>query len=207
MWLRKVVLLVTAVGAASSQAEPIVAASPQSPELQTFLDGQSEADRRRMLDKQQRTFQLEIDGRYAKALKAFCDTGFGDERCLRPETAKPYAAIVPLPPPGGSQAISAAVPPPPILQKPHIAAPDVRELPAIAQISGFGDELAAILVFPGGKRLRVLGPGPEGPRSHLPSGEAVVGVRPGEVLISRAGESKPVALLFQASGPSFGNSD
>lgn len=209
MSLRKAVLLALALGASPSQAEPGGTGGPQVSELQTFLDGQSEADRRRMLDKQQRTFQLEIDGRYAKALKAYCDTGFGDERCFRPETVKPaYQAIVPLSPPVNPAPVSAAtVPPPPTLQKTPASMQEVKELPAVAQISGFGDELAAILVFPGGKRMRVVGPGPDGPRSQLPGGEAVLSVRPGEVLVRRPGEGKPIALLFQAAAPSLGTSD
>ena len=209
MWLRKAALLGLIVGAASSQAEPVgPIANPQSQELQTFLDGQSEADRHRMLDKQQRTFQLEIDGRYAKALKAYCDTGFGDERCFRPEIAKPYQAVAPIPLPGAVGAVAVAnAPPPPISLQTHSAAPEVKELPVVAQISGFGDELAAILVFRGGRRMRVVGPGSEGARSLLPGGEAVVSIRPGEVLVSRPGESKPAALLFQAASSSSGNSD
>src|ERR1700748_1990080 len=110
MWLRKAAFLALVVGAASSQAQPgALVASPQSQELQSFLDGQSETDRHRMLDKQQRTFQLEIDGRYAKALKAYCDTGYGDDRCFRPETVKPAPAILALPAPP----TNGAVPPPP----------------------------------------------------------------------------------------------
>ena len=158
--------------------------------LQSFLDPQSEMDRRRMLDKQQRTFQLEIDGRYAKALKAYCDTGYGDERCYRPDFSKPVSIPVALPAPvvgGGAVTKTPAVPAEP------------RELPTVSQISGFGDDLSAVLVFPGGRRLRVMGPGPNGFRSQLPGGEAVVSIRPGEVLVSRAGDAKPVPLLFQAA--------
>lgn len=195
---------------------PALAAPPHAPagrpvhqapgngqeELQSFLDAQSEMDRRRMLDKQQRTFQLEIDGRYAKALKAYCDTGYGDERCFRPETAKPSPAIMalPVPLPGNS------APPPPNLAKVHQTPAESRELPAVSQISGFGDDLTAVLVFAGGKHLRVLGPGPNGPRSQLPDGEAVVSIRPGEVLVSRPGDSKPQPLLFQAA-TAYGGSD
>lgn len=170
-------------------------------ELQSFLDAQSELDRRKMLDKQQRTFQLEIDGRYAKALKAYCDTGYGDERCLRPEASKPTPSIVALPVP----VASGTVPPPPVAAKARVAQ-DSQDLPTVAQISGFGDELAAILIFPGGKRLRVVGPGPDGPRSQLPGGETVISIRPGEVLLTRPGESKAVPLMFQAAGV-FGGSD
>jgi hypothetical protein len=150
--------------------------------LQSFLDPQSEMDRRRMLDKQQRTFQLEIDGRYAKALKAFCDTGYGDERCYRPDFSKSVSLPAPLPAP----------------TKTPVASAEGRELPTVAQISGFGDDLSAVLLFSGGKRLRVLGPGPSGARSQLPGGEMVVSIRPGEVLVSRSGDAKPVPLLFQA---------
>jgi len=157
-------------------------------ELQSFLDAQSEMDRRRMLDKQQRTFQLEIDGRYAKALKAYCDTGYGDERCFRPENSKP-ASIVAIPAPAPSD----AVPPPPVAMKLHAAPAEGRELPSVAQISGFGDELSAVLIF-------------NGPRSQLPDGETVVSIRPGEVLISRPGDGKPLPLLFQASA-GYGGSD
>ena len=159
-------------------------------ELQSFLDPQSEMDRRRMLDKQQRTFQLEIDGRYAKALKAYCDTGFGDDRCLRPDASRQLSAIAPLPAPVVS--IGAAQPSP---AKSHNS-PTEHELPAVAQISGFGDDLSAVLVFASGKRLRVLGPGPNGPRSQLPDGERIVGIRPGEVLVARSGDGAPVPLLF-----------
>jgi len=158
--------------------------------LQSFLDPQSEMDRRRMLDKQQRTFQLEIDGRYAKALKAYCDTGYGDERCLRPELPRPIP--VPLPAPAVSGA-AGAVP------KVHLAATEGKELPTIVQISGFGDDLSAVLVFANGKRLRVLGPGPAGPRSQLPDGEIVSSIHPGEVLVTRPGEAKSVPLLFQGT--------
>lgn len=172
------------------------------PELQSFLDTQSEMDRRRMLDKQQRTFQLEIDGRYAKALKAYCDTGYGDDRCFHSETAKPAPAVMALSIP----APNSAAPPPPGLVKLHQAPVEGRELPTVAQISGFGDDLTAVLVFAGGKRLRVLGPGPNGPRSQLPDGEAVVSIRPGEVLVSRSGDSKPQPLLFQAAA-GYGGSD
>jgi hypothetical protein len=170
-------------------------------ELQSFLDSQTEMDRRRMLDKQQRTFQLEIDGRYAKALKAYCDTGFGDERCFRPETFKPAPAIVALP----ALAPNGAAPPPPLPSKGHAIPSEGRELPTVAQISGFGDDLTAVLVFAGGKRLRVMGPGPNGPRSQLPDGETVVSIRPGEVLVSRSGDGKPVPLMFQAAA--FGGVD
>lgn len=166
-------------------------------EPQSFLDAQSEMDRRKMLDKQQRTFQLEIDGRYAKALRAYCDTGYGDERCFRPETAKPAPAVLPLPPPAPSS---------PNTAKPHEQSTISRELPTVAQISGFGDDLSAVLVFVGGKRLRVIGPGPNGPRSQLPDGESVVSIRPGEVLVSRPGDSKPVPLLFQAAA-AYGGTD
>jgi hypothetical protein len=76
----------------------------------------------------------------------------------------------------------------------------------VAQITGFGDDLAAILVFAGGKRLRVVGPGPSGPRSQLPGGEAVVSIRPGEVLVSRPGDGKPLPLLFQG-GAGYGGLD
>ncbi len=76
----------------------------------------------------------------------------------------------------------------------------------MAQISGFGDDLTAVLVFAGGKRLRVTGPGPGGPRSQLPDGEAVVSIRPGEVLVSRPGEGRPTPLLFQAAA-GYGGSD
>lgn len=172
-------------------------------ELQSFLDAQSEMDRRKMLDKQQRTFQLEIDGRYAKALKAYCDTGYGDERCFRPEAAKPAAAVLPLPAPAPS---GGAIPPPPNAAKLHEPSLANRELPTIAQISGFGDDLSAVLVFAGGKRLRVIGPGPGGPRSQLPDGESVISIRPGEVLVSRPGDPKPVPLLFQAAA-AYGVSD
>lgn len=192
-------------GEASAVPPHMAAARPinQAPgsgqaELQSFLDAQSEMDRRRMLDRQQRTFQLEIDGRYAKALKAYCDTGYGDERCFRPETVKP-ASIMALPAP----APSGVVPPPPKLRP---ASSEIRELPTVAQISGFGDELSAVLVFAGGKRLRVMGPGPNGPRSQLPDGETVVSIRPGEVLVSRSGDSKPLPLLFQAA-IGYGGSD
>jgi hypothetical protein len=161
-------------------------------ELQSFLDAQSELDRRRMLDKQQRTFQLEIDGRYAKALKAYCDTGYGDDRCFRPEMSKPASTIVAMPAP----APSGTVPPPPVA---HPVPAEGHELPSVAQISGFGEDLSAELVFAGGKRLRVLGPGPNGPRSQLPEGETVVSIRPGEVLVSRPGDGKPLPLLFQAA--------
>ncbi len=171
-------------------------------ELQSFLDTQTEMDRRRMLDKQQRTFQLEIDGRYAKALKAYCDTGYGDDRCFRSEAAKPAPAIMALPIP----APNSAAPPPPGVAKLHQAPAESRELPTVAQISGFGDDLAAVLVFAGGKRLRVLGPGPNGPRSQLPDGETVVSIRPGEVLVSRSNDSKPQPLLFQAAA-GYGGSD
>lgn len=171
-------------------------------ELQSFLDTQSEMDRRRMLDRQQRTFQLEIDGRYAKALKAYCDTGYGDDRCFRPEAAKPAPAIIALPAPSPNS----AAPPPPGLAKSHQAPAEGRELPTVAQISGFGDDLTAVLVFAGGKRLRVMGPGPNGPRSQLPDGETVVSIRPGEVLVSRSGDSKPQPLLFQAAA-GYGGSD
>jgi len=172
------------------------------PELQSFLDAQSEADRRRMLDKQQRTFQLEIDGQYAKALKAYCDTGYGDDRCFRPEIGKPAPAIMalPAPVPGG------AVPPPPLPPKTHANPTETLDLPTVAQISGFGDDLTAVLVFAGGRRLRVMGPGPGGPRSQLPDGETVVSIRPGEVLVSRPGEGRPTPLLFQASA-GYGGSD
>jgi len=172
------------------------------PELQSFLDSQSETDRRRMLDKQQRTFQLEIDGRYAKALKAYCDTGYGDDRCFRPEISKPASAIIALPAaaPGGT------APPPPLPTKTHANPAETRELPTVAQISGFGDDLTAVLVFSGGKRLRVMGPGPNGPRSQLPDGETVVSIRPGEVLVSRPGEGRPMPLLFQAAA-GYGGSD
>ena len=175
-------------------------ARPQ--DSQSFLDAQSEMDRRKLLDKQQRTFQLEVDGKYAKALKAYCDTGYGDERCFRPEAAKPMTIIAPAPPPAqsSSEAVPAAG------QKIHAAAAP-RELPSVAQISGFGDELSAVLVFGNGRRLRVFAPGPGGPRSVLPDGEAVVSIRPGEVLISRAGEGKPVPLLFQSATPNFAGSE
>lgn len=171
-------------------------------ELQSFLDAQSEMDRRRMLDKQQRTFLLEIDGRYAKALKAYCDTGYGDDRCFRPETAKPAPAIMALPAP----LPSGTAPPPPGPAKLHQIPTESRDLPTVAQISGFGDDLTAVLVFAGGRRLRVMGPGPNGPRSQLPDGETVVSIRPGEVLVSRAGDSKPQPLLFQAAA-GYGGSD
>ena len=164
--------------------------------LQSFLDPQSEMDRRRMLDKQQRTFQLEIDGRYAKALKAYCDTGYGDERCFRPELSKP----APLPAPQPAPTVSGAA------SKSRLATIEGRELPTVAQISGFGDDLSAVLVFASGKRLRVLGPGLTGPRSQLPDGEFVVSIRPGEVLVSRPGEANPVPLLFQATA-GFGGSE
>jgi hypothetical protein len=170
------------------------------PELQSFLDAQSEADRRRMLDKQQRTFQLEIDGRYAKALKAYCDTGYGDDRCFRPEIGKPAIMALPAPVPAG------AVPPPPLPTKTHANPTETLDLPTVAQISGFGDDLTAVLVFAGGRRLRVMGPGPSGPRSQLPDGETVVSIRPGEVLVSRPGEGRPTPLLFQASA-GYGGSD
>ena len=147
-------------------------------EQHSFLDAQSEMDRRKMLDKQQRTFQLEVDGRYAKALKAYCDTGYGDERCFHAETGKPAPVIAALPTPLASSVVPAK---------------ESRDLPAVAQISGFGEELNAILVFSGGKRMRV------GTRSQLPGGEIVVSIRPGEVLVSRSGDGKTVPLLFQGS--------
>jgi hypothetical protein len=175
--------------AGTGQAEP-----------QSFLDAQSEMDRRKMLDKQERTFQLEIDGRYAKALKAYCDTGYGDERCFRPEAVKVAPAILPPPAPATGSAV-----PPPNAAKVRETSPASRELPSVAQISGFGDDLSAVLIFPGGKRLRVMGPGPNGPRSQLPDGETVVSIRPGEVLVRRPGDSKPEPLLFQAAG--YGVSD
>jgi len=174
----------------ADRGAPVLSGNSQSG-LQSFLDPQSEMDRRRMLDKQQRTFQLEIDGRYAKALKAYCDTGYGDERCVRPELSKPVPLPSPLPAPAVSGAAGA-------LSKTHLAPAEGRELPTVAQISGFGDDLSAVLVFASGKRLRVLGPGPTGPRSQLPDGEVVVSIHPGEVLVSRPGEAKPVPLLFQA---------
>ena len=162
----------------------------------SFLDAQSEMDRRKLLDKQQRTFQLEVDGKYAKALKAYCDTGYGDERCFRPEAAKPATIVAPAP-----AAVQGSADAP----KTHPAAP--RELPSVVQISGFGDELSAVLVFGNGRRLRVFAPGPNGPRSMLPDGEAVVSIRPGEVLISRPGEGKPTPLLFQSALSSFAGSE
>ena len=175
----------------SIRPAPVPAGTTAS-DLRSFLDPQSEMDRRRMLDKQQRTFQLEIDGRYAKALKAYCDTGYGDDRCFRPEVSRPVLPAVPLPAPvvntGG--AVSSSNP-----SKSH----EARELPAVAQISGFGEDLSAVLVFAGGKRLRVMGPGPNGPRSQLPDGETVISIRPGEVLVSRPGDAKPVPLLFQSA--------
>ena len=169
-----------------------------SQEPQSFLDAQTELERRRLLDKQQRTFQLEVDGKYAKALKAYCDTGYGDERCFRPEASRPVTAVVPAPVPaveGGAKT-----------PKAHPAV-ESKDLPAVTQISGFGEELSAILLFSNGRRLRVFAPGPHGPRSMLPGGEAVVSIRPGEVLVSRSGESKPVPLLFQSSLPNFSGSD
>lgn len=174
-------------------------AGPSEP--QSFLDAQSETERRRLLDKQQRTFQLEVDGKYAKALKAYCDTGYGDERCFRPEAAKPVTVVAPAPAPAVSSSQGAAS-----AQKGHPLA-EPKELPAVAQISGFGEELSAILVFGSGRRLRVFAPGPHGPRSVLPDGEAVVSIRPGEVLVSRSGEGKPVPLLFQSSLPNFSASE
>lgn len=165
-------------------------------ELRSFLDPQSELDRRRLLDKQQRTFQLEIDGRYAKALKAYCDTGYGDDRCIRPEALRPIPPV-PLPAP----VMSAGVAP----SKAHGSLGEARQLPTVAQISGFGDDLSAVLVFNGGKRLRVLGPGPNGPRSQLPDGEVVVSIRPGEVLVSQSDNAKPVPLLFQSAAGSGGS--
>lgn len=186
-----------------SASRPVYQASGGSQaELQSFLDAQTEMDRRRMLDKQQRTFQLEIDGQYAKALKAYCDTGYGDDRCFRPENAKPASTIMALPAPTQI----GAVPPPPVVPKLHPAPAESRELPSVAQISGFGEDLSAVLVFAGGKRLRVLGPGPNGPRSQLPGGETVVSIRPGEVLVSRPGEGKPQPLLFEAAA-GYGGSD
>jgi hypothetical protein len=154
-------------------------------------------ERRRLLDKQQRTFQLEVDGKYAKALKAYCDTGYGDERCFRPEASRPVAAVAPLPVPTAASPEGTAK-----TQKTHPVV-EPKELPAVAQISGFGEDLSAILMFSNGRRLRVFAPGPHGPRSVLPDGEAVVSIRPGEVLVSRSGESKPVPLLFQSSLPNF----
>ena len=215
MWLLRIIGLVLVGGAAflaSSQAEgPASTANPpkrqdaesEQRDPRSFLDGQSESDRRRLLDRQQRTFQLEMDGRYAKALKAYCDTGFGDERCFRPELPKPYQAVVPLPVPTPGAAALPVLPPsaPP---KGHAGSSESQELPAVAQISGFGEELTAILVFPGGKRMRVFGPGADGSRSQLPDGEAVISIRPGEVLVSRPGESRPVPLLFQAAVPPGG---
>lgn len=173
-----------------------------APESQSFLDVQSEMDRRRLLDKQQRTFQLEVDGKYAKALKAYCDTGYGDERCFRPETAKPVAIVAPAPTAPAVASEGAPV----ITQKSH-SGPASRDLPSVAQISGFGEELSAVLVFSSGRRLRVFAPGANGPRSILPDGEAVVSIRPGEVLIGRAGEGKPIPLLFQSATPNFAGSD
>ena len=174
----------------------------RSQDSQSFLDAQSEIDRRKLLDKQQRTFQLEVDGKYAKALKAYCDTGYGDDRCFRPEAVKPAAVTAPAP----VAALSAQEAPSSAAQKTHPAAAP-RELPTVAQISGFGDELSAILVFANGRRLRVFAPGSNGPRSMLPDGEAVVSIRPGEVLIGRTGEGKAIPLLFQSGVPSFPGSE
>jgi hypothetical protein len=172
------------------------------PDPQSFLDAQSASERRRLLDKQQRTFQLEVDGKYAKALKAYCDTGYGDERCSRPESAKPVTVVAPAPtaPQASAETLSAGA------RNTHLTVPSI-ELPSVMQISGFGDELSAILVFGSGRRLRVFAPGPAGPRSLLPDGEAVVSIRPGEVLIRPAGEGKPIPLLFQASTPNFAGSE
>lgn len=182
-----------------SPRPPVNAPAPRqvggSPEAQSFLDAQTEMERRKLLDKQQRTFQLEVDGKYAKALKAYCDTGYGDERCFRPEAAKPTTVIAPVPALASAEGKAGS-------QKAHSAA-EAKELPSVAQISGFGEELSAILVFSSGRRMRVFSPGPHGPRSVLPDGEAVVGIRPGEVLVSRSGEGKPVPLLFHSSLPNF----
>ena len=79
-------------------------------------------------------------------------------------------------------------------------------MPTVAQITGFGEDLSAILVFGNGRHLRVIGPGPNGARSRLPTGEAVISIRPGEVLVSRSGEGAPIPLLFQAA-PTFVGAD
>lgn len=174
-----------------------------SSEARSFLDSQSEMDRRRLLDKQERTFQLEVDGKYARALKAYCDTGYGDERCFRPEPVKPAAVVAPAPVPA---AIPPETPSGAAAVKTH-SAPEAKQLPSVEQISGFGDELSAILVFGNGHRLRVYAPGPNGPRSTLPDGEAVVSIRPGEVLVGRAGDGKRVPLLFHSYSPNFNGSE
>jgi len=171
----------------------------QSKEPQSFLDAQSEMDRRRLLDKQQRTFQLEVDAKYAKALKTYCDTGYGDERCFRPVANKPLTDMAP------ASATSAVEPTAPAGRKAHPV--ESRELPSVAQISGFGDELSAILVFKNGRRLRVFAPAANGTHSVLPEGETVVSVRPGEVLVNSPGENRPVPLLFQSSQSSFAGSE
>lgn len=172
-----------------------------SQEPQSFLDAQSEMERRRLLDMQERTFQLEVDAKYAKALKAYCDTGYGDERCFRPDANKPVTVVTPTPaPPAAAEATVVAA------QKTHSVI-EPRELPTVAQITGFGDELSAILVFSNGRRLRVFTPAANGPRSTLPDGETVVSIRPGEVLVSRPGEGKPVPLLFQSAQPNFTGSE
>jgi hypothetical protein len=174
----------------------------RSQESQSFLDAQSENDRRKLLDKQQRTFQLEVDGKYAKALKAYCDTGYGDDRCFRPEAGKQLAIVAPAP----ATALGPSESPSSTAQKTHPLTA-IKELPTVVQISGFGEELSAILVFGNGRRLRVFAPGSNGPRSMLPDGEAVVSIRPGEVLIARNGGGKPIPLLFQSTAPNLPGSE
>ena len=163
-----------------STAVPPASSPPISPAVTPPASMVAPAERNRILELQRDTFLFNVEADRAAALEKWCKTAYGDPLlCAGGRTA--VNAIV--------QAPSAAPPAAATRQ------PEAAERPTVAEITGFGNNLAAVLAYGDGRRLRVVPPRDGKPGSVLPDGAEVVGISSGEVQVKPKG-GPAVALVF-----------
>lgn len=140
-------------------------------------------DRDYLLRKQQEIFRLNVETDYALALQKLCQTGYGNPRLCQPAIAKPSMPAPPMPAPAAGPTDGAAN-------------PRHRSQPIVQEISGAGNDLAAVLLLPDGRRLTVHAGSGGDAATVLPDGASVMAIDAKQVVLRRPGGA-PVALPLE----------
>ena len=141
---------------------PCVAlAQPEPPPVPPDM---AESDRHYLMRRQQEIFRLNVETDYALALQKLCQTGFGDPKLCQSTQPKLVAPI------------SAAA-------SPGLIHEHIERNPIVQEISGFGQDLTALLLMPDGRQLSVH------KLSQLPNGAVVNDIETRRVLLRSSGQT------------------